>query len=66
MRSEAREQILYFRKQSAHPSHAESGDFTRSAKADYATRNNIAEDDVETGTYRSGQGRPKDDEAVEI
>ena len=56
----------YYRKSSDHPSHTESSQFTIDAKAAYAAANNILPAIVEEGTYRSGQGKPKNPNAVEI
>lgn len=50
--------ITYYRKQSNHPNHKESGAFTRAAKFAYATARNIDVLDVEVGTYSSGGGVP--------
>lgn len=59
--------ITYFRaQQQDHPSHKESSKFTRDAKADYATTNNIRENQVEAGRYKSGQGIPTVPNAKEI
>jgi hypothetical protein len=49
----------YYRKQTQdHVTHEESGAFTQAAKSNYARFNNIHEDAVDLGTYRSGQGIP--------
>ena len=58
--------ITYYRKQSAHPTHAESSLFTTDATAAYAAENNIPEDDIELGTYKSGQGVPAAGQTGEI
>lgn len=58
--------VTYYRKQSAHPSHKESGAFTAAAKAAYAAKSKIAARDVETGAFRSSQGAPTGTGAVEI
>jgi hypothetical protein len=51
--------ITYYRKQkNDHPDHKETLAFTNTAKQDYATANGINENQVELGTYRSGQGVP--------
>jgi hypothetical protein len=57
----------YYRKQSSnHVSHQESTDFTTDAKNAYANTNGIAVAAVQEGTYRSGQGVPKNPNAVLI
>jgi hypothetical protein len=48
----------YYRIQSAHPSHGESGAFTTAATLAYKTLHNIPLKDVEVGTYKSNQGVP--------
>lgn len=58
--------ITYYRKQSAHPSHEESGAFTAAAKSNYAKFNNISEGDVKEGIYRSSQGVPTSGKTYEI
>lgn len=58
--------ITYYRKQSAHPSHTESGKFTSDAKAAYAKKNDISESAVEVGTYKSNQGVPTSGAVQEI
>lgn len=58
--------ITYYRKQSAHPSHEESGKFTQDAIDDYAQKNNIQADQVDKGTYRSDQGVPQGGNTCEI
>lgn len=58
--------ITYYRKQSAHPSHSESGKFTTDAKKAYAKARGVKESDVEVGTYKSGQGVPSGGETDEI
>jgi hypothetical protein len=51
--------VTYYRKQqNEHPSHEESGDFTRDASNHYAAANNIAQDVVELGKYQKCQGVP--------
>ena len=50
--------ITYYRKQSAHPSHTESGQFTTDLKTNYANKYNIKTSAVALGTYKSGQGIP--------
>ena len=51
--------ITYYRKQSKpHVDHKESGKFTADAKANYATKNSIAQSAVDAGTYKSCQGVP--------
>lgn len=56
----------YYRKQSAHPSHEETGAFTAAAITAYATAHGISEDEVEKGKYFSNQGEPADADAEEI
>lgn len=56
--------ITYYRKQSAHPSHRESGQFTTDAKAAYAHHAGVSAALVEEGTYRSNQGVPADGEEI--
>ncbi len=59
--------ITYYRKQSQpHVSHEESGAFTQAAKQNYAQFNNINIDQVDAGTYRSGQGVPTGGKTYEI
>lgn len=58
--------ITYYRKQSAHPSHTETGAFTSAAILAYATTNNIPVRDVEKGSYSSGQGIPTGGTCIEI
>ena len=58
--------ITYYRKQSAHPSHEESGAFTAAAKSNYATFNNISKNTVDEGTYKSSQGIPTGGKTYEI
>ena len=58
--------VTYYRKQSAHPSHSESGKFTQDAIDDYARANNIPASDVDKGTYRSDQGVPQGGNTCEI
>ena len=66
MQSGTKGKITYYRKQSAHPSHTESSQFTTDAKAAYARAKGVAVSDVEEGTYRSGQGVPTGGECEEI
>ncbi|MDO8179723.1 MAG: hypothetical protein Q7U12_16005 [Undibacterium sp.] len=56
----------YYRKQSSHPSHAESGAFTIAAKTSYAATHGIAAANVEVGTYKSDQGVPAGGNTQEI
>ncbi|MBC7859575.1 MAG: hypothetical protein H7Z39_12525 [Burkholderiaceae bacterium] len=49
----------YYRKQSAHPSHIESSNFTTAAKTAYANLHAILVTQVELGDYKSNQGVPK-------
>ena len=58
--------ITYYRKQSAHPSHDESGTFTTDATNAYATTSGIQASQVELGTYKSGQGVPSGGTTQEI
>jgi hypothetical protein len=46
--------ITYYRKQSNHARHAESGAFTTAAKKAYAKARKVAEADVELETHKSG------------
>ncbi|MES2162569.1 MAG: hypothetical protein V4476_15525 [Pseudomonadota bacterium] len=57
---------IYYRVQSAHPSHGESGAFTNAATSDYATVHHIAVAEVEPGTYQSNQGVPTGGNTKEI
>lgn len=58
---------LYYRKQTQdHPGHVETEAFTSAAKGDYAATHTIPASEVELGTYRSGQGKPKTTDAEEI
>ncbi len=66
MSSANTETITYYRQQSAHPSHAESGQFTADAIANYAAFNHIEESAVVKGTYRSDQGVPTGGKTYEI
>ena len=67
MSSSKTETIIYYRKQTgSHPSHTESGNFTRDAKSNYATFNHISENDVVEGTYRSSQGVPTGRKTYEL
>ncbi|OYD88073.1 hypothetical protein CDG77_25760 [Nostoc sp. 'Peltigera membranacea cyanobiont' 213] len=57
----------YYRRQTTeHSSHDETGRFTQDAKRNYAEFNHISEDQVEVGTFRSGQGIPTDKGTFEI
>ena len=56
----------YYRAQSAHPSHGESGAFTTAATTDYAGAHNIPVAQVEVGAYRSNQGIPTGGNTKEI
>ncbi|NHZ32918.1 MULTISPECIES: hypothetical protein [Massilia] len=56
----------YYQAQSDHPSHGESGAFTRAATSDYATVHNITVAEVEVGTYKSNQGVPTGGNTKEI
>lgn len=59
--------VLYYRKQSQpHVSHSESGKFTEDAVKKYASTYDVSADSVEKGKYKSSQGKPKSDNAVEI
>jgi hypothetical protein len=58
MSSAALTATTYYRVQSAHPSHGESGAFTTAATLAYATLHNILRTAVEVGTYKSNQGVP--------
>ena len=66
MSSGIKKATTYYRKQSAHPSHDESGNFTRDAKSAYATKHNISEAQVEVGSYASNQGVPAGGDTEEI
>jgi hypothetical protein len=48
----------YYRQQSNHPHHDESGAFTTAATLAYATLHRITSDLVELGGYKSSQGVP--------
>jgi hypothetical protein len=50
--------INYYRKQSAHPSHGESGAFTTAAQNDYAATRNVLVATVIPAKYFSNQGIP--------
>lgn len=57
----------YYRKQTQpHPSHEETGRFTRDAKQDYARFNHISVNQVVAGTFRSSQGIPSGRNTYEI
>ena len=57
----------YYRKQSAHPSHEESGQFTTDAKQAFAdTFVIVNQNDIEVGKYMSSQGAPTNPNAIEI
>jgi hypothetical protein len=58
--------ITYYRKQSAHPSHSETGRFTQEAKKHYAKARGIQESEVDVGNFKSGQGVPTGGETEEI
>lgn len=62
----ALQKITYYRKQSAHPSHNESGIFTQDATNAYATANGINASQVEVGVYKSNQGVPVGGNVQEI
>jgi ADP-ribosylglycohydrolase len=58
--------VTYYRKQSAHPTHAESGAFTAAAITAYANNNDIEESAVEKGPFKSNQGIPAGGTTEEI
>lgn len=58
--------ITYYKKQSDHPSHDESGAFTQAAKRNFATFNHISEGKVKVGSYKSGQGVPTGGKTFEL
>lgn len=59
--------ITYYRAQSQpHVSHQESGAFTNAAIANYAQFNHLNPQDVEPGTFKSGQGVPTGGKVFEI
>ncbi|TDC88559.1 hypothetical protein [Actinomadura sp. 7K507] len=66
MRAGTHQPVTYYRKQSHHPSHGESTNFTKDAKNAYAARVNVNVDTVEAGKYQSDQGVPSDPGAVKI
>ncbi|WP_380184713.1 hypothetical protein [Kalamiella sp. sgz302252] len=50
--------ITYYRAQSAHPSHSESGAFTEAAITHYVAKFGVDRSTVEKGSYKSDQGVP--------
>ena len=66
MRAGTHQPVTYYRKQSHHPKHGESGRFSTDAKNAYAASVNVNVTDVEVGSYKSGQGVPSDPGAVQI
>ncbi|MBW5812051.1 hypothetical protein H0I54_07735 [Yersinia kristensenii] len=51
--------VKYYRKQTTnHPTHKETGEFTQAAKDAYASSHNIDAEQVEVGTFMSGQPEP--------
>jgi hypothetical protein len=66
MSSGTKTATTYYRQQSAHPSHDETGRFTTDAKANYATTHGVTVDKVEVGTFKSNQGVPTGGTTVEI
>jgi len=66
MRSGTEKAITYYRKQSAHPSHDETGKFTQDAIKKYAEAKGVAESIVEKGKFMSDQGVPTGGETEEI
>lgn len=58
MRSGTQTQITYYKKQSAHPSHTETGAFTQAAITAYAAARNVLPANVEKGKFQSDQGVP--------
>jgi hypothetical protein len=59
--------ITYYRRQTqSHVTHMESGAFTQAAQQNYATFNALQVDEVEVGTFKSGQGVPTSGKVFQI
>ncbi len=58
MSSGVKKKITYYRAQSAHPSHVETGAFTQAAILSYASTAGVAQAAVEKGAFQSNQGVP--------